>query len=125
MKGPDMNIRIARIYDDDTPAGYRILADRLWPRGIAKAEARLDAHWKEFAPSDALRRWFGHDAEKWAEFRKKYMHELSEQKERIKACLAEAKGENLVLLYAAKDEKHNNAVVLKEYLEKLGKPNGL
>lgn len=89
-----------------------MLVDRLWPRGLAKAAAPVDRWEKELAPSDALRRWSGHEAAKWAEFRRRYRAEL-----RAQAGLArEAKRGRLCLLYAAKDERHNNAVVLAEYL---------
>lgn len=113
-----MSIVLHRIYDDHPPKGYRTLVDRLWPRGISKKEAKLDAHWKELAPSDGLRKWFDHDPDKWSEFRKKYLHELSDNKNLAKERLAEA-SDQLVLLYAAKDKKHAHALVLKEYLERL------
>jgi uncharacterized protein YeaO (DUF488 family) len=114
-----MNIKIHRIYDDDTPQGYHALVDRLWPRGISKEEADLDGHWKDLAPSDDLRKWFDHDPGKWADFRKKYMSELSESKDKAKDHLEEVIQKNLVLLYGAKDKEHTHALVLKEYLEKL------
>ena len=115
-----MNIELHRIYDDDMPQGYHALVDRLWPRGISKDEADLDGHWKGLAPSDDLREWFNHDPDKWAEFRKKYMSELSENKDKAKKCLEDVSQKNLVLLYGAKDKDHSHAHVLKEYLEKLG-----
>ena len=115
-----MNIKLHRIYDKDMPQGYHALVDRLWPRGISKDEADLDGHWKGLAPSDDLREWFNHDPDKWAEFRKKYMSELSENKDKAKKCLEDVSQKNLVLLYGAKDEDHTHALVLKEYLEKLG-----
>tara|TARA_B100001750_G_C15423209_1_gene554057 strand:+ start:402 stop:749 length:348 start_codon:yes stop_codon:yes gene_type:complete len=115
-----MNIKLHRIYDDHMPQGYHALVDRLWPRGISKDEADLDGHWKGLAPSDDLREWFNHDPDKWAEFRKKYMSELSENKDKAKKCLEDVSQKNLVLLYGAKDKDHSHAHVLKEYLEKLG-----
>jgi uncharacterized protein YeaO (DUF488 family) len=114
-----MNIKLHRIYDDDMPQGYHALVDRLWPRGVSKDEADLDGHWKDLAPSDDLRKWFDHDPDKWAEFRKKYMSELSENKKTVKEHLGEVSQKNLVLLYGAKDKDHTHALVLKEYLEKL------
>lgn len=114
-----MNIRLHRIYDEDRPQGYRVLVDRLWPRGISKEEADLDGHWKDLAPSDDLRKWFDHDPDRWAGFRKKYLSELSQSKEAAKEHLEEVSGTDLVLLYAAKDKEHTHARVLKEYLDKL------
>ena len=116
-----MHISTRRIYDDNgSQAGHRILVDRIWPRGVSKEDADLDAWFKDFAPSDDLRKWFGHDPEKWDEFRKKYRQELQENKEEIKAKFSEFDlRKPLVLLYAANDTQHNNAVVLKEFLEEL------
>lgn len=114
-----MNIQLHRIYDERKPQGYRVLVDRLWPRGISKDDAELDSHWKDLAPSDGLRKWFDHDPDRWAEFRKKYLHELSQNKETAKEHLKEFSHESLVLLYGAKDTEHTHARILKEYLEKL------
>jgi len=115
-----MNIKIKRIYDDkDSDDGFRILVDRLWPRGISKEEARLDDWWKELAPSGDLRKWFDHDPEKWSDFKEKYKKELDKIKPRISEKLDGLDlRKSIVLLYGAKDEEHNQAVVLKEYLEK-------
>lgn len=114
-----MKIKIHRIYDDAIPQGYRALVDRLWPRGIAKNEADLDGHWKDLAPSDHLRKWFDHDADKWAEFRNNYLSELSNKKDLAKKYLNEVSQKNLILLYAAKDKEHTHALILQEYLVKL------
>ncbi len=114
-----MNIKLHRIYNDDMPQGYHALVDRLWPRGISKEKVDLDGHWKDLAPSGDIRKWFDHDPDKWAEFRKKYMRELSENKDKAKDYLKEVNQKNLVLLYGAKDKDHTHALVLKEYLEKL------
>lgn len=114
-----MNIKIHRIYDGDLPKGYHVLVDRLWPRGISKEEADLDGHWKDLAPSNDLRKWFDHDPEKWGDFRKKYLKELSENKKGAKERLEEVNRKNLILLYGAKDKRHSHARVLKEYLGKL------
>ncbi|GAB3014126.1 DUF488 domain-containing protein [Bowmanella dokdonensis] len=114
-----MNIKLHRIYDEDIPQGYRALVDKLWPRGVSKEQADLDGHWKALAPSDGLRHWFDHDADKWADFRKQYLSELSENKETARECLADVTQQNLILLSATKDTRHSHARVLKEYLEKL------
>ncbi|QWV99466.1 DUF488 domain-containing protein [Geomonas nitrogeniifigens] len=113
-------VRLKRIYDEPAAQdGVRVLVDRLWPRGLSKEKAHLDRWEKELAPSDELRRWFGHDPEKWQEFRERYRLELegagegARLKELARLC---ARG-TVTLLYAAKDEEHNNAVVLKELLE--------
>ena len=111
-------IQCKRIYDAASREdGTRVLVDRLWPRGVRKEEAALD-HWlKEVAPSDALRRWFDHDPEKWDTFCRRYRAELDEKGEAIE-ILREAAGRGtLTLVYAAKDRAHNNAVALKQYLE--------
>ncbi|WAJ70122.1 DUF488 domain-containing protein [Catenovulum adriaticum] len=115
-----MQIKIHRIYDENMPQGYHALIDRIWPRGISKEEAQLNAHWKALAPSNELRKWFDHDPDKWSDFRKKYLSELSECKPVAKECLDAVNTKNLILLYGAKDKQHTHAHVLKEYLEKLG-----
>lgn len=116
-------IHLHRIYDKDAPPpGRRVLVDRIWPRGISKGEAALDDWLKEVAPSTALRKWFGHDPELWAEFRQKYIRELEEndvQAQAFKSLAALAAAGDLVLLYGARDREHNQAVVLRELLEKL------
>jgi uncharacterized protein YeaO (DUF488 family) len=114
-----MNIKIHRIYDGDVPQGYHALVDRLWPRGVSKEEADLDGHWKDLAPSDHLRKWFDHDPDKWGDFRKKYLSELSENKMSARKHLGDVNQNILVLLYGARDKEHSHARVLKEYLEKL------
>lgn len=112
-------IKIKRIYDgtgeDD---GYRILVDRLWPRGIKKEEANIDKWMKEIAPSDELRKSFSHNAEKFDEFKERYIEELKDKKDLIDEIIEMSRKNNVTLLYSAKDEEHNNAVVLKEYIEK-------
>ncbi len=118
-----MALKIERIYTKPADTdGYRILVDRLWPRGISKEKAALDEWFKTIAPTKELRQWFGHDPEKYAEFKTRYIAELDANPDRdkflelIKSHLAEG---NVIMLYGAKDETHNQAVVLKEYLEKL------
>lgn len=112
------SIKIKRVYDKySTQDGPRILIDRLWPRGIKKEEAKIDLWIKEIAPSDDLRKWFAHDPEKWDEFKSKYEAELNNKKDLCNSIVNKGKV-NITLIYAAKDQEHNNAVVLKEYLEK-------
>lgn len=116
-----MNIRtklhIKRVYDaPDADDGYRVLVDRLWPRGLSKDAAKVDLWLKEIAPSDALRKWFAHDPEKWQEFQKRYVAELQQNDAALDAVRAELRKRHVTLLYAAKDEAHNNAVVLRSYL---------
>ena len=113
-------IRVKRVYEPPSPDdGYRVLIDKLWPRGLSKERARLDEWLRKEAVSDELRKWFGHEPEKWNEFRAKYMKELDAHREELRNLLRQTRGKNLTILYAAKDEEHNNAVVLKEYLEEL------
>jgi len=113
-----MILYLKRAYETAIPAdGYRVLVDRLWPRGISKEEAGIDLWLKEIAPSEDLRKWFGHDPEHWPDFKAKYLKELNENKELLKQ-LKQLKSEHrkITLVYAAKDENRNNAVVLKEAL---------
>lgn len=110
-------VKIKRIYDPPAPGdGRRVLVDRLWPRGVSKDEARLDEWLKEIAPSDELRKWFGHEPARWEEFRKRYREELKSHGEFMERLRAEAKKGSVTLLFAAKDAEHNNAVVIKELL---------
>lgn len=112
-------IRIKRIYEAYDPAdGYRILVDRLWPRGIKKENAHIDLWAKEVAPSDELRKWFHHEVANWKEFEKRYKAELKES-DALSALLPDIKKHKTVtLLYGAKDEEHNQAAVLKELVVK-------
>ena len=113
-------IVLKRIYDKTGEKdGYRILIDRLWPRGVSKDEAKINLWLKEVAPSNELRKWFSHDIKKWDDFKSKYKKELKGNLEIVQKIKQIEKEEKIVtLLYSAKDEKHNNAVVLKEYLQK-------
>lgn len=117
-----MDIRTRRAYDDPgRDDGYRILIDRLWPRGVAKADLALDEWDKELAPSDELRKWFGHDPEKWDEFRKRYRKELDNHREAVDALVERVRKGRVTLVFGAKDEKHSNAEFLRDYLkEKAG-----
>ena len=113
-----MNIQLKRVYQAASQGdGYRLLVDRIWPRGLGKEEARIDDWMKEIAPSTALRKWFGHEPAKWAEFRRRYFAELSHRPELVNMLLDIARSRPLTLVYSAKDEQHNNAVALREYLE--------
>lgn len=113
-----MTIKIKRAYErPEAGDGFRVLVDRLWPRGVSKGSARLDLWLKEIAPSTPLRKWFGHDPKKWKEFRTRYMRELEEHSNLVAELLEHAKKETVTLVYGAKDEEHNDAVVLKDYLE--------
>ena len=97
--------------------GRRILVDRLWPRGLSKARAKVDLWIKEIAPSAALRRWYGHDPERWAEFKIRYFAELEANPGKIDDILAETGTGGVTFLFSAKEERLNNAVALKEYIE--------
>ena len=111
-------IRIKRIYEEPSADdGLRVLVDRLWPRGISKARAQVDRWEKDIAPSTELRHWFGHDPAKWEEFLQRYRAELEDKKELLSQLREEADERTVTLLYAAKDEEHNNAVALKRYIE--------
>lgn len=113
-----MNIKLKRVYEPPAKEdGKRILVDRLWPRGLTREKAKVDEWLKELAPSTELRKWFNHDPDKWAAFQKRYYQELKENKEEV-ARLKELLKDNATLVYAAKDEEHNDAVVLKEWLQK-------
>ena len=112
-----LEIRVKRIYEPpDARDGARVLVDRLWPRGVRKDEARLTLWLKEIAPSDDLRRWFGHDPARFAEFSWHYRAELSGNREAMRRLKDLAKAGPLTLLYGAHDEEHNNARVLADYL---------
>jgi len=112
-----IDIRIKRIYEPPAPSdGKRILVDRLWPRGMAREEAQVDAWIKEVAPSNALRRWFGHDSEKWGEFKLRYVAELGHNPAVAELREAVAASQSVTLLFAAKDCLHNNAIVLRDFL---------
>ncbi len=112
-----MSMKIRRVYDlpkkDD---GYRILVDRVWPRGLTKEKAQIDSWLKDIAPSSDLRKWFSHDPEKWQEFKERYFKELKEKKNLIEFIEAKTRQGNVTLVYAAKDEQYNNAQCLKEFI---------
>lgn len=111
-------IRLRRAYDPPTLAdGRRILVDRLWPRGLTKEAAAIDTWLKDVAPSTELRRWFGHDPGKWTEFERRYRQELAANPTALAPLIEAAKTGPVTLVYGAKDEQHNNAVVLKAVLD--------
>lgn len=111
-------VRIKRVYAEPSHEdGKRILVDRLWPRGLTKQKARIDLWLKEIAPSNELRKWFAHDPEKWAGFKAKYREELKSHAEPLALLRHEAAHGRITLLYGAKDEEHNEAVVLLSLLQ--------
>lgn len=112
-------IRIKRAYE--APAGedgFRVLVDRLWPRGVSREDAAVDLWMKEVAPSDELRKWFGHDPERWDEFRQRYGRELEENADALAFLEEKAGAGTLTLVYAARDTAHNNAVALRDHLQR-------
>ena len=114
-------LRIKRIYDSpDRADGYRVLVDRVWPRGVSKERAHLDLWLKDVAPSTELRKWFGHDPKRWSAFAGKYRKELSEKRELVRQLKKlEAEHGTVTLLYSAHDPSHNQAVALGKVLEKV------
>jgi len=113
-----IHVQIKRIYEKpDDKDGYRMLIDRLWPRGIRKADANLDEWNKAIAPSAELRKWFGHREERFADFTKRYRHELRQKDAELRRLRKIANKNRLTLLYGAKSEKINQAVVLQQVLE--------
>lgn len=115
-------ISIRRAYEDPSEDdGYRVLVDRLWPRGRSKGSLKLDQWARELAPSDELRKWFGHDPQHWEVFQQRYRSELAEEEKlkQMQLLLANAADRPVTLVYGAKDEQHNQAVVLREVLSTL------
>ncbi len=111
-------VKLKRVYDPASPAdGTRFLVERLWPRGVAKDKLQLTAWLKDVGPSTELRQWFGHDPEKWAQFRTRYFRELDSRPESWEPILSAARRGTVTLVYSSHDQQHNNAVALKEYLE--------
>ncbi len=114
-----MEVRLKRAYEPPAASdGYRVLVDRLWPRGVRREEARLDEWARELAPSAELRRWFGHDPERFEEFRRRYTDELAGQEEKLRELRRRAREGALTLVYSARDVEHNDAVVLAEILRR-------
>lgn len=112
-----IDVEIKRIYDQPDPDdGYRVLIDHVWPRGVSKERAHLDEWARELAPSDELRRWFDHVPERFEEFRRRYRRELESQTEPLEALRERASKGRVTILFAARDQEHNNAAVLAELL---------
>ena len=112
------HINIKRVYEGPKKSdGKRILVDRLWPRGLTKAEAQVNLWLKDIAPSTALRKWFGHQPSKWEGFKKRYSAELERNTEQVSLLERELRAGKVTLVYGAKDQEHNGAIVLKEFLE--------
>lgn len=110
-------IKIKRAYlEPEAGDGTRILVDRLWPRGLTKEEAHIDLWLKNIAPSTELRKWFSHDIEKWEEFKNRYLAELNENKESMAILKEQLNKGNVTLIFGARDELHNEAIILKELL---------
>jgi uncharacterized protein YeaO (DUF488 family) len=113
-----MSVMLKRVYDPPAKAdGERVLVDRLWPRGLTKVKAKVDLWLKDVAPSTELRKWFGHDPEKWTEFKKRYRVELKNNPA-LSELLELSRQGDITLVYAAKDQLHNEAVVLKQILDR-------
>jgi uncharacterized protein YeaO (DUF488 family) len=110
-------INIRRVYDEPAKdGGVRFLVDRIWPRGVKKETLHLDGWLKDVAPTDELRHWFGHDAAHWAEFRRRYQAELDANPSAWRPIIDAAQKGTVTLLFGARDEEHNQAVVLRDYL---------
>ena len=120
MNGNRITIRIKRVYEETGETdGRRILVDRLWPRGLSKEKAKVDIWVKEIAPSTELRRWYGHDPNKWTEFKNRYGAELQANPGQVEEILEEVREGIVTFLYGSKEEQLNNAVALKEYIESI------
>lgn len=112
-----MTIKVKRIYEEPKKSdGFRILVDRLWPRGMKKDQAAIDLWLKDIAPSDSLRKWFGHDPKKWPEFQKRYAKELTDKQELVDTIKKEAKRKTVTLLFGTKEVEYNNAVALRNFI---------
>jgi uncharacterized protein YeaO (DUF488 family) len=112
-----LNLKAKRVYEPAGPDdGYRVLIDRLWPRGVSRERARLDEWARELAPSDELRKWFSHDPKRFGEFSARYRKELTAHREQVDALRRRARNETVTLVYAARDTEHNDAAVLRELI---------
>ena len=117
-------VQIKRVYEPASPQdGKRFLVERLWPRGMKKEDLKMDAWLKDVAPSTELRQWFGHDPAKWREFQRRYVAELRAHPDAVAPLIFAARQSNVTLLYSARDQEHNAAVVLKDYLERRLRPS--
>lgn len=123
--GKSLHLRVRRIYEPQSAEdGLRFLVDRLWPRGLKHEACALDGWLKELAPSDELRRWFGHDPARWEEFQGHYFEELDKRPDAWQVLAEQARQRMVTLLYSARDSQHNNAVALKNYLQRNRQPEG-
>jgi uncharacterized protein YeaO (DUF488 family) len=114
-----MTIALKRVYEEPAESdGTRILVDRLWPRGLTKEKAKVDVWLKEIAPSTELRKWFNHEPSKWPEFKRRYQAEISNNTEALSLLQKHLASGKATIVYSAKDEQHNDAVVIKLYLDK-------
>lgn len=114
-----VDIRLKRAYDAASPSGgYRVLIDRLWPRGVSKDRAKLDEWAKELAPSTKLREWFGHEPSRFSEFRRRYIAELGDQRPRLAELRRRGRQGKLTIVYSAHDTEHNDAVILTDVLRR-------
>lgn len=114
----DATVNVKRAYESPGPHdGFRVLVDRLWPRGVKKADACIDDWWKECAPSTELRKWFSHDPAKWVQFKQRYTDELEVNRGEIARSVNRAGHAPITLVYGAKDKEHNHAIVLKEFID--------
>jgi uncharacterized protein YeaO (DUF488 family) len=114
-----MDVRLKRAYEPAADSdGYRVLIDRIWPRGVSREDAHLDEWARELAPSTELRRWFGHDPARFEEFRRRYIEELGSQEGKLRELRRRARDGTLTLVYAARDTEHNDAVVLAQILRR-------
>jgi uncharacterized protein YeaO (DUF488 family) len=114
-----VDVRVKRVYEPAEAAdGHRVLVDRLWPRGVSRERAALGSWERDLAPSDELRRWFGHDPTRFEEFRRRYVEELRHQRPRLAGLRRRARGGTLTLVHAARDTEHNDAVVLAAVLRR-------
>jgi uncharacterized protein YeaO (DUF488 family) len=111
-------LKLKRVYDEPSKEdGYRILVERLWPRGMSKDRAAVDLWLKEVAPSPELRKWFAHDPAKWQEFRRRYVKELEKKADEVHLLLNKSREGTVTLVYAAHDREHNSALLLQQYLK--------
>jgi uncharacterized protein YeaO (DUF488 family) len=116
-----VSIHLKRAFESPSKEdGYRVLVDRVWPRGIKKEDLSVEIWLKEVGPSTELRKWFGHDPERWEEFRKRYFRELERHREEISALAEKARKGRVTLVFGSREQKYNNAAALKEYIEKYG-----
>ena len=118
--GSFMDLQVKRVYEEPEPGdGLRILVDRVWPRGVSKEAAAVQRWLREIAPSTELRKWFGHAPERWPEFRRRYFRELEEHGELVEDLRALARAGTVTLIYSARDTEHNQAVALREFLQRI------